>query len=276
MDADQLLQTALSAARRGADVLLAHRGQVSGVREKGRANLVTAADTASEAVIIETIRQVFPDHSILAEESGADGVGSTWRWIIDPLDGTTNFAHGLDLFCISIAAARAEEVLAAVVFNPVSGELFTAARQRGAHLNGRPIRASATGTVANSLLVTGFPYDFREISDAVMARFGRCAQAAQGIRRLGAAALDLCFVACGRFDGYWEQNLQPWDTAAGILIAREAGCRVTDFGGIPVALESPQILATNGTIHQELMALLAQQGPAKNRRLSAPDIRGEE
>jgi len=259
MDLNLLLKTAVSAARKGAAILQAHRGRVTQIRKKGRANLVTAADTASEAVIVETIRQAHPHHAILAEESGSDGRKSSWRWVVDPLDGTTNFAHGLDLFSISIAAAHDDEVLVGVVLNPVSEELFSAVRGRGAYLNDRSIRASTTATVADSLLVTGFPYNFREIADTVMGRFTRCALAAQGVRRLGSAALDLCFVACGRFDGFWEQNLQPWDTAAGALIAGEAGCRVTDFSDRPLKGHSRQILATNGIIHEELSMLLAEQ-----------------
>lgn len=257
MDTDRLLRAGIAAAYKGAEVLRFYRGRVSQIREKGRANLVTEADTASEKVIISTLRQLFPDHGILAEESGAAEADSGYCWIIDPLDGTTNFTHGLDCYCISIAVALRGEMLAGVVLNPVSGELFTAARNRGAALNGAPIRVSATDRVQHSLLVTGFPYNFREIVAPLMGRFSRCAEEARGVRRLGAAALDLCFVACGRFDGYWEQNLQPWDTAAGVMIAREAGARVTDFADKAFAIEKNEILATNGRIHEEMLTLLA-------------------
>ncbi len=257
MDIDRLLRTGIAAAYKGGEVLNRLRGRVANIREKGRADLVTEADTASEAAVIAAIRRVFPDHGFLAEESGATGPEAGCLWIIDPLDGTTNFAHGLDLFCVSIAAALEGEVLAGVVLNPASGELFSAARGKGAHLNGEPIRVSSVAALRDSLLVTGFPYNFRGIAATVMDRFARCAGAAQGVRRLGAAALDLCFVACGRFDAFWEQNLQPWDTAAGAIIAREAGASLSDFSNGPFTTEKKELLATNGKVHAEMLALLA-------------------
>ena len=207
--------------------------------------------------IIQTIRSRFPDHAILAEESGANPGVPDCQWIIDPLDGTTNFAHQLPIFAVSIAFSFRGEVTVGIVLNPVSGELFTAVRGRGAELNGRPIRVSETKHVSESLLVTGFPYNFEEILESAMGRFRSCLRASRGVRRLGAAALDLCFVACGRFDGFWEENLKPWDTAAGMLIASEAGAEVTDFKGKAFAIDDREILATNGSIHRELMSLLA-------------------
>jgi myo-inositol-1(or 4)-monophosphatase len=255
-DTDRLLRVGIAAAYKGAEVLRRLRGGHVRIREKGRADLVTEADTGSEAAIIDSIRGVFPDHAFLAEESGAAGMHGGYRWIVDPLDGTTNFAHGIDLFCISIAVALENDVLAGIVLNPVSGELFSAARDRGARLNGQPIRVSKIAAIENSLLATGFPYNFRQIGDPVMRRFSRCAHAAQGIRRLGAAALDLCFLACGRFEAFWEQNLQPWDTAAGSLIAREAGARLSDFSDEPFSIENKEILATNGRIHEVMLELL--------------------
>ena len=257
IDSDRLLRTGIAAAYKGAGVLRALRGRLTRIREKGRADLVTEADTESEAAIIDRIRQAFPDHGFLAEESGAVGGDGGYCWIVDPLDGTMNFAHGLDLYCISIAVAFNRELLAGVVLNPVSGELFTASKGRGAHLNADPIRVSETDALEKSLLVTGFPYNFREIGGAVMTRFARCANAARGVRRLGAAALDLCFLACGRFEAFWEQNLQPWDTAAGSLIAREAGARLSDFSDAPFVIEKKELLATNGKIHRQMIDLLA-------------------
>lgn len=260
MDLELVKRTGVGAAYKGAEVLMAKFGNLSRIDKKGAIDLVTEADTASEERIIETLRSRFPDHAVLAEESGsrsgAGDNGSDPQWIIDPLDGTTNFAHGLALFCTSIAFAVDGEVRVGVILNPVSGELFTAVKGEGAALNGHPIRVSETAAVSESLLVTGFPYNFKTIFQDVMARFGNCLKAGRGIRRLGSAALDLCFVACGRFEGFWEQNLHPWDTAAGFLMVEEAGGAVTDFGGTPFAIEGKEILATNGKIHDEMLSLL--------------------
>ncbi len=250
--------TAIAAAYHGARQLRRHFGNLSGVTKKGAIDLVTEADTASEAAILEIIRAAFPDHGVLAEESGAAPSPSPYRWIVDPLDGTTNFAHGLAQFAVSIALERAGEILVGIVLNPVTGELFSALQGQGAFLNGRPIRVSATARVDDGLLVTGFPYDVRERPEPIVARLAACLKASRGVRRLGAAALDLCFVACGRFDGFWEEALKPWDTAAGVLIAREAGSRVTTFANAAYAIDDPTILATNGRIHDEMIHLLTK------------------
>ena len=178
------------------------------------------------------------------------------QWIIDPLDGTTNFAHQLGLFSVSIAFVLDGNIAVGIVLNPESKELFTATAGKGADLNGRPINVSNTEAVSESLLVTGFPYNFKEIFNPLLARFSNCLRASQGVRRLGSAALDLCFVACGRFDGFWEQNLNPWDTAAGMLIAKEAGGKVTDFSNKPFSIDKNEILATNSKIHEEMISLL--------------------
>ena len=180
----------------------------------------------------------------------------TGRWIIDPLDGTTNFAHNLPLFCVSIAFAEDDGVLAGFVMAPLLGELFVGVKGAGAQLNGTPISVSATATLADSLLVTGFPYDHQDLFDELIARFGRCLTASQGVRRLGSAALDLCYVACGRFEGFWEQHLKPWDTAAGFLIAEEAGARTTLFSGAPYDIDADEILSTNGIIHDDILNIL--------------------
>ncbi|MEZ4528537.1 MAG: inositol monophosphatase family protein, partial [Desulfobacterales bacterium] len=197
MDIEYIRRIGIAAAYKGGRVLRHFLGKVSRIEKKGAIDLVTEADTGAEKVIIETIRQRFPDHSVLAEESGLSSGNARCRWIIDPLDGTTNFAHGLGQFAVSIAFALDKEIVAGVVLNPVSGELFSAAKGGGAQLNGQPIRVSDTERVSESLLVTGFPYNLKEISAPLMARFGKCLLAARGIRRLGSAALDLCFVACG-------------------------------------------------------------------------------
>jgi myo-inositol-1(or 4)-monophosphatase len=257
MDLDRIKQIGVRAAYRAGEKINQFYGKRFRVTKKGVMDLVTEADLASEAVVIATIREAFPEHSILAEESGASASNSPNRWIIDPLDGTTNFAHGLPIFSVSIAFSHNDQITMGVVFNPVTGELFTAVQNRGADLNGEPIRVSNTATVGDSLLVTGFPYSVRSACPPLpMKRFTRCLTAAQGIRRLGSAALDLCYVACGRFDAFWEEDLKPWDTAAGLLIATEAGGRVTDFGNHLYRISDQQILATNSAIHMEMVGLL--------------------
>jgi myo-inositol-1(or 4)-monophosphatase len=256
MDLGHVKRVGIAAAYQGAEVLRAHFGKGVTIKKKGVIDLVTEADTGSEERIIQTIRSQFPDHSILAEESGVNTGDEEHLWLIDPLDGTTNYAHRIPLYAVSIAFALNGRIKVGIVLNPVSGELFTATAGKGAHLNGKPIRVSTTASVEDSLLVTGFPYNVRDILPAVAARFTNCLGLSQGIRRLGSAALDLCYVACGRFEGYWEQSLKPWDAAAGVLIAQEAGAVVTDFANNPYTIDQPQILATNGHIHDHLIKLL--------------------
>jgi myo-inositol-1(or 4)-monophosphatase len=256
MDIENIRRIGLAATWEGAKILRKYFGKLTGVNKKGAIDLVTEADLESEKAIINIIQTAFPEHSVLAEESGLNQGNAENQWIIDPLDGTTNFAHELGIYAVSIAFSYMDEISLGFVLNPISGELFTAEKGNGAKLNGFPISVSNTQKVSESLLVTGFPYNHPEIIDAIMFRFCRCTKAAQGIRRLGSAALDLCFVACGRFDGFWEQNLKPWDTAAGTLIAEEAGARVTDFSGNPYHINQKEILATNNKIHQEMTGLL--------------------
>lgn len=256
MELEVVKRVAIAAAYKGGRVLLSHLGRISKINKKGAIDLVTEADTESEKVILETIRANFPDHAILAEESGLNKGEDKYKWIIDPLDGTTNFAHGLSLFSISIAFALNEDIVIGIVLNPAAGELFTAIAGQGASLNGRPIIVAESQTVSESLLVTGFPYDFNKNFNPLLTRFANCLKASQGVRRLGSAALDLCFVASGRFAGFWEQNLKPWDTAAGALIASEAGAVITDFSNRPYTIDKKEILATNGKIHGEMLSLL--------------------
>ena len=257
MDLERIKQVGTAAATTGGQILRDHFGKLHSVRKKGAIDLVTEADTRAEAAIIATIHEAFPEHAILAEESGFRS-GSGGRWIIDPLDGTTNFAHNLPIFCTSIAFAVDDELLAGFVLAPMLGELFVGIRGQGAALNARPIFVSTTATLSESLLVTGFPYDHATIFEVAMGRFSRVLAAAQGLRRLGSAALDLCYVANGRFDGFWEQHLHPWDTAAGWLIASEAGARTTMFSGAPYTIEKDEIVSTNGAVHDELLTLLDQ------------------
>jgi myo-inositol-1(or 4)-monophosphatase len=259
MDLEAVKRIGVAAAHKGAGVLLSRFGRLASIREKGRNDLVTDADTGAEQIIIETIRRAFPEHGILAEESGGQtGDPEGDCWIIDPLDGTTNYAHRLEIFSISLAYARNGDVQVGIVFDPLRGELFTAVSGGGARLNGRPIRVSEAARVADSLLVTGFPYNIQAVAEPVLARFSNCLKAAQGMRRLGSAALDLCYVACGRFEGFWESYLKPWDTAAGVRILEEAGGRVTDFANQPYdGRRTLHLLATNGRIHQEMVSLLS-------------------
>ena len=256
MDLERVKRVGMAAAYKGAEVLRSYFGKNFQVNKKGVIDLVTEADIGSENKVVSTIQAAFPDHTILAEESGLRQGAQDCKWLIDPLDGTTNFAHNVPIFCISIAFAVNDEILMGIVLNPISGELFSASRNNGAQCNGSPIKVSSTPSVSESLLVTGFPYNIREFFDPIISRYASCLRAAQGMRRLGSAALDLCYVACGRFDGFWEQHLKPWDTAAGSIIASEAGAQVTDFSNCSFSVDAKEILATNGCIHDEMLSLL--------------------
>jgi len=224
------------------------------ISEKGRrADLVTDADRASERVILERLRRDYPNATILTEESGTHAGSADERWIVDPLDGTTNFAHGYPLFCVSIAYERAGELIAGVVYAPAMGELFAAQRGAGARLHDRAIRVSAIECVGDAMVCTGFhPSDFERNA----AYFRAASNRAQAVRRDGSAALDLAYVACGRFDGFWEFGLHAWDVAAGTLLIEEAGGRVTRVDGSAPALDARSILASNGRIHDEFGAVL--------------------
>ena len=223
---------------------------------KGEINLVTEADKIAEEMITSKINHLFPDHDILAEEFSYVSTGSDFRWIIDPLDGTTNYAHGYPVFCVSIALQKLDEIILGVIYNPMLKEMFVAEKGEGAFLNGREIHVSNTIRIAQSFIATGFPYDIREDSQNNLNYFNEMIMKARAIRRAGSAALDLAYVAGGRFDGFWELKLNPWDTAAGWLIVEEAGGVVTDFSGKDYFLESPVILASNGRIHKEMMDVL--------------------
>lgn len=223
---------------------------------KGEVDLVTEADRAAEQLIVELILQRFPDHDILAEEEGMQSRGSDHRWIIDPVDGTTNFAHGFPWFAISIGLEIRGELVLGVVYNPCSKEFFLAERGLGASLNGRPVRVSAVNALPMALLATGFPYDRKQSDVNNYDHFISFQQSAQACRRPGAASLDLACVAAGRFDGYWEMKLKPWDVAAGVLLVEEAGGMVTDFDGMPMRLDGSECLASNGRLHGAMQAVL--------------------
>lgn len=222
---------------------------------KSPVSLVTETDKGAEQKIISIIKQTFPEHSILAEESDPQA-GSSSKWIIDPIDGTTNFAHGLPLACVSIGYEENGKMKLGGVFNPFLNEYFWAERGRGATLNGKKIKVSKTKTLSRSLMATGFPYDRLTYADYYIKIAREVMNRCQGIRRLGSAAIDLCYVACGRFDGYWEFKLNAWDQSAGALIVEEAGGKLTDFRGEPFSIYGKQTLATNGFIHGEMLRIL--------------------
>ena len=244
-------------AREAGALLMQHFHQHLKIEYKGDADLVTAADRAAEALIRERIRQQWPTHDVLGEEQGLNDQGSDYRWYIDPLDGTTNFAHGFPVFCVSMglerrAAGEHGERVAAVIYDPTRDELFSAEQGRGAHLNGKAIHVSKTATLKESLLATGFPSQKRHKNPNIYF-YHQITLHSHGVRRAGSAALDLCNVAAGRFDGFWEFNLNPWDTAAGVLIVQEAGGKVTRFDDSPFELNSRETVASNGLIHEALL-----------------------
>ena len=246
------LEVAVAAAEAAGEVLRSSFGREQTVRYKGEVDLVTEVDERAEGVIGEVLREAFPGYGMLAEEGGRRlGEGDS-RWIVDPLDGTTNYAHGLPIFAVSIALERGGEVVLGVVHDPMRGETYVAERGGGATLNGEPIRVSDTDEPIRALLVTGFPYDRADMGAAVEL-FGRLTELTQGVRRLGAAALDLCYVAAGRLDAYYEKGLHAWDVAAGSLILKEAGGRITDYRGREVDLEGREIVASNGLLHPVLL-----------------------
>ncbi len=248
------LSVALAAAHEAAELLRMHASRPLEIAEKGRrADIVTVADRASEAAILARLRGAFPQAAILAEESGASPGTSDERWIVDPLDGTTNYAHGYPLYCISIAFERAGELIAGVVLAPAMDECFAAEHGAGARCNDRAIAVSPIARIDDAMVCTGFhPADYERNARA----FAQASRRAQAVRRDGSAALDLAYAACGRFDGFWEFDLNPWDVAAGTLLVREAGGRVSRVDLAPARVDARSILATNGRIHDELAAVL--------------------
>ncbi|MBI5022078.1 MAG: inositol monophosphatase [Ignavibacteriales bacterium] len=254
-----MLQVAIEAATSAGKYLKQNIGKFKSVQQKyGQdRNLVTEIDKKSEALIIEIISSHYPSHDILAEESGNDkGKPSEYRWIIDPLDGTTNFTHGLPIFCVSIGVEYAGEMIAGVIYDPNTDELFTSEKGRGAFLNGKRIHVSQVDHISRSILVTGFPYNIIENPDYAVEHFINFLMKAQAVRRLGSAALDLAYLAAGRFDGFWEVALQPWDMAAGVLILHESGGMVSDFSGTKFNLYGKQLLASNAAIHNQMLDVI--------------------
>jgi myo-inositol-1(or 4)-monophosphatase len=256
MESRKWLDFAEDVARGAGKILRENYGKRQSIHYKGEINLVTEVDRQSEAYIFGRIRSAFPDHGILSEESSELTSPSSYRWVVDPLDGTTNYAHNYPCFCVSVALEKNGELLAGAVFDPLLSECFTASARGGAFLNGERIRVSDTEILRRSLLSTGFAYDVKQSSDNNLDLFREFVLAGQAIRRDGSAALDLCYLACGRFDGFWELKLSPWDTAAGLLILREAEGVATRLDGSPYDIHQPDILASNGRIHGQMREVI--------------------
>ncbi len=255
---DHYRSVAVAAATKAGKLLLEERGKPKEVTKKGEVDLVTEMDRRAEALIGDALRSAFPDHSILAEEGTKVEGSAPFRWLIDPIDGTTNYAHGFPVFCVAVALEQEGVPVLGVAYDPSREELFIAERGRGASLNGDPIRVSNSASLNDSLLATGFPYDIRVNPHNNLAEYAAFSLRCRGVRRLGSAVLDLCYVAAGRLDGFWELRLGPWDMAAGALMVEEAGGAVTDLLGGPFALDKLQVVASNGRIQREMVALLVE------------------
>ena len=253
---DRYAAVGTAVAREAGGLLMTHFRTQFSVSHKGAINLVTEVDVAAEDLIVSRLMREFPGHAVLAEEKHSEGVPAEYRWIVDPLDGTTNYAHGFAFFSVSMALEIRGEVVWGAVYNPPLEEMFTARLGRGARCNGAPIRVSSTATLGESMLATGFPYDIRTSPINNLDNFRAFALRALAIRRAGSAALDLSYVAAGRFDGFWELKLNPWDVAAGYLIVREAGGTVTDLQGRRGSAYVPECVASNGLIHEEMLMVL--------------------
>jgi myo-inositol-1(or 4)-monophosphatase len=249
------LASAVEIVLQAGDIQQARRETGFHVVKKGTIDLVTEADLECERMCRRLIAERFPGHDVLAEEFGAGSPAqarSPFRWVFDPIDGTTNYAHGLPIYCAALALEIEGRVEVGAVYDPTRRELFTAERGAGAYLNGTPLHVSGADTLVDALLVTGFPYDVHKRSDELMRIFGAFLGTARAVRRLGSAALDLCYVACGRFDGFWEQHLKPWDVAAGVLIVEEAGGRVTGMDGSAFDVDAGHLIASNGKVHEAM------------------------
>jgi myo-inositol-1(or 4)-monophosphatase len=267
LDLVGILETAEAIARSAGARLREACSQPRHIEYKGAVNLVTQADRASERYIVSSLREAFPAHAVVAEEGNDHDGTSNLTWLIDPLDGTTNFAHGFPVFAVSMTLRDAEHILVGIVYDPMRDECFTAIRGHGAMLNGRPIHVSTVPKMEQSLLATGFPYDRQTAEDNNTRALGVFIRRCQGIRRAGAAALDLAYVACGRLDGYWEMRVQPWDVGAGILLVREAGGEVTSYEGDgrdAAILAAGKVAASNGLIQREILATLEEIYPLKD------------
>lgn len=258
MNLERMLEVAVRAVKESGKIQKEWLEKDKKVELKGEINLVTEVDRICEGRIIEIIKETFPEHNILTEETPMPEGASPYRWIIDPLDGTTNYAHGYPCFCTSIALELEGKIVLGAIYDPLLDELFTAQQGEGGFLNGERIAVSETEQLIEALLCTGFPYDLRESSVNNLDHFDHFIMEARAIRRDGSAALDLCYVAAGRFDGFWELKLNPWDVAAGALIVEEAGGVVTNFSGETLDIYGHEILASNGRIHEEMVSVLGR------------------
>jgi myo-inositol-1(or 4)-monophosphatase len=256
MTLEEELSVARQVALDAGALLRSFLGRVLRIEHKGETDLVTEADLQSENLILQSLGRRFPGDAFLTEETGRHGAPSKRVWLIDPLDGTINFSHELPFFAVSIALQVHGQTRLGMVYNPCTQEIFEAAKGSGAFLNGRPIRVSDTSKLVDSLLATGFPYTMHQNPGEVMQRLSNLVVLGQAIRRIGSAAMDLCYVAAGRFAGFWEQDLKPWDTAAGALIVEEAGGKVTDFDGNPFTPYLKTVVASNSLIHEDMLAAL--------------------
>ena len=253
---ENYLTSAIETAKIGGEILRKFYGRVKEIEFKGETDLVTEVDKYSELAIVDSLSSRFPHHSILAEEGTVTENDSEFKWIIDPLDGTTNYAHGYPVFCVSIALEKNQEIILGVVYQPMNDELFIAEKGGGSFRNGRRIQVSKVSKLKHSLVVTGFPPSIVTEPAQALRMFSNFLRNVQSIRRDGAAALDLCYLAMGHFDGFWEINLNPWDTAAGILMTTEAGGLVTDFSSASYSIYQPQMLASNKLIHEEMRQII--------------------
>jgi myo-inositol-1(or 4)-monophosphatase len=263
------LATAIEAVRRAGRMQLDALGGAFAVRKKGVIDLVTEVDVAIERAFRALVAERYPDHDVLGEELGAPAAerpAARHCWIFDPIDGTTNFAHGLPIFCASLALEIDGRVTLAAVYDPTRDELFTAERGRGAWLNGERLTVSTNDRLVDSLLVTGFPYTVHEDADEMLGLFGAFISASRAVRRLGSAALDVCYVAAGRMEGFWERGLGAWDIAAAALLVEEAGGRVSDLDGGPFVLRSGRLLASNGRVHDEMLAIIERYTAERARK----------
>lgn len=257
------LAAATEAVLKAGEIQRERYGKTIEIHLKGEIDLVTEVDRACEDAILEVLRSRFADHDIVTEETVLARTGSRYLWFIDPLDGTTNFAHGYPFFCSSVGLALDGVVVAGAVYDPIKEELFTAERGAGACLNGRRLKVSASSDLLRSLLVTGFPYDVHEKLESTLRLFNRFMGHARAIRRDGAAALDLCYLAAGRVDAFWEERLQPWDVMAGSLMVEEAGGRMSRFDGSPLGLRADEVLASNGALHEAMLEVLREDRTAR-------------
>ena len=269
--AQQPVTEAIAAAQEAGRILVRRFRTGVSVKSKGVADIVTATDFEAQRVVVRRLRRVFPDHGILAEEGLDTTAGAEWRWILDPLDGTKNFARGIPNFCVSIAAERRGRVEVGVVYDPIHAELFVGVRKHGAWCNGKPIRVSTVKDLRSAFLATGCPHRVGQFMKSVGLTFGRFAGLSMGVRDRGAGALDLCYVACGRLDGYWEIDQSPWDIAAGGLIVEEAGGRMSDFRGGSFDIYGAETVASNKKVHDAILRVLRMPGGIP--RVHRPPVR---